>query len=878
MNGTDLLAEFRRSRSDKAFGELVRRYTNLVYSAARRRLSNDAAAEEATQSVFIRLASTAPELRDDAALVAWLHRTTVHVSIDLWRVESRRRAREEQAAAMQTLADDTAWNEIAPEIDEALNALTDAERQTILLRFFEHKSMRELGAAFGISEDAAKMRVSRALDRLRERVGPKAACGAVALGTMLTNRSVEAAPAALVAALMCVSWPGPAVVSAAAGLGVAFLNVLRVKLTLGAAAIAVTAAVAFLATRSPRTVEIAGVAVAPTVESSLASATQTMAAMDAAPTTASEAATKPDPLQLLLTVARARESAQSGTVELDVQSDHYSDNNDVKITEQKHIVVLFDGPRTRFDSIGPEYSPAPVDWEGAQMKIREQGLDREAAVKAGLLKAFEAHNVSIYDGTAVLHYRESDGRPQGASIHALDDGTGQFMENPQCFGLRHVVWPDSTVRSCLAFEGAKSIKLIGKESVEGTPAWHVQVHSKHDDTVNFWIDAARPERLLKQSYGRDFVLSRYDRSGGPLPRETVTKEFSRNGKLEMETRCVISNIKLGVSLPASTWTLAGLGMKIGTDVSDNRAGRRIGYWNGAGLSENPPPKGAEPETAPEMAELLSLLNDAPGSPQAFEAAHWIFFNMPDGAEVEKAAQAIQQEHLHNTNVVTLCKRLEDVRYRCSTNLLESFLEKNPSAEVRAHACFLLAMLKKEEAAFGKNQKATATAVKLFERVVNEFGKEKKPYARDLARQAKGHLDELQRLQIGMIAPDFDGTGFEGEQISLRDYRGKVVVLAFWCCGYSEAQVHAKFLKEMEGKPVALIGISHDSNPKRAREPFGKYDITWPNIWDKDRGPIATAWNIQHWPDIWVLDGKGVIRFRDVDGSGLVKTVETLLAE
>src|SRR6185503_1295448 len=114
MNGTELLAEFRKSRSDESFGELVRRYTNLVYSAARRRLANEAAAEEATQSVFIRLAATAPELRDDAALAAWLHRTTVHVSIDLWRVEFRRRAREEQAAAMQTQADDTAWNEIAP--------------------------------------------------------------------------------------------------------------------------------------------------------------------------------------------------------------------------------------------------------------------------------------------------------------------------------------------------------------------------------------------------------------------------------------------------------------------------------------------------------------------------------------------------------------------------------------------------------------------------------------------------------------------------------------------------------------------------------------------------------------------------------------------
>src|SRR6266487_5759063 len=101
MNGTDLLAEFRENRSEIAFGELVRRYTNLVYSVARRRLSNDSLAQEVTQTVFIRLAKAAPKLRGDPELVGWLHRTTVHVSIDLWRAETRRRNREQQAVAMQ---------------------------------------------------------------------------------------------------------------------------------------------------------------------------------------------------------------------------------------------------------------------------------------------------------------------------------------------------------------------------------------------------------------------------------------------------------------------------------------------------------------------------------------------------------------------------------------------------------------------------------------------------------------------------------------------------------------------------------------------------------------------------------------------------------
>src|SRR3954465_13938899 len=103
MNGTDLLAEFKKTRSEEAFSELVRRYTNLVYSVARRRLPNEAQAQEVTQSVFIRLARAVPDLHSDAQFVAWLHRTPVHASIDLWRAEARRRAREEHAAAMEPL-------------------------------------------------------------------------------------------------------------------------------------------------------------------------------------------------------------------------------------------------------------------------------------------------------------------------------------------------------------------------------------------------------------------------------------------------------------------------------------------------------------------------------------------------------------------------------------------------------------------------------------------------------------------------------------------------------------------------------------------------------------------------------------------------------
>src|SRR5260221_10594212 len=231
MNGTDLLADFRKTGSEDAFSELARRYTNLVYSVARRRLSNDSKAQEVAQIVFIRLAKAAPDIRSDAELVAWLHRTTVHASIDLWRAEVRRRAREEHAAAMEPdRTENDAWNEIAPVLDEALNELNDVERQVILLRFFQEKSMHDLGQVFGISEDAAKMRVSRALDRLRTMFSARGvACSALALGGLLGERSVQAAPSGVALALAGLQIPASVGAGAGAGAGSLLLHAPKAK-------------------------------------------------------------------------------------------------------------------------------------------------------------------------------------------------------------------------------------------------------------------------------------------------------------------------------------------------------------------------------------------------------------------------------------------------------------------------------------------------------------------------------------------------------------------------------------------------------------------------------------------------------------------------
>ncbi|MDB6110597.1 MAG: polymerase, sigma-24 subunit, subfamily, partial [Pedosphaera sp.] len=126
MSEFELLHAFRSDRSEAAFAELVRRYAGLVYSVAKRRLANGTLAEDITQLVFIRLAKTPPNVQSHGELVAWLHRTTVHVTIDAWRSESRRRNREQLAAVMETTPTENAiWEELSPDLDEALNQLKD---------------------------------------------------------------------------------------------------------------------------------------------------------------------------------------------------------------------------------------------------------------------------------------------------------------------------------------------------------------------------------------------------------------------------------------------------------------------------------------------------------------------------------------------------------------------------------------------------------------------------------------------------------------------------------------------------------------------------------------------------------------------------------
>jgi len=876
MCGRDLLVEFRRTRSEKSFSDLVRKYTNLVYSVARRRTSNDLLAQEVTQLVFIKLAKAPPKTDSDADLVGWLHRTTVNLSIDLWRSEARRRLREEQAVAMQAEpAHDSSWTELSPELDSSLDELPDTDRHALLLRFFDEKSMREVGAALGVSEEAAKMRVSRAVERLRTALSSKGVgCGSIALAGLLAERSVEAAPAAFAASLATLSFPVSG--GLAASIVSPVLQISRAKLLVGAASVLVLATALLVglksrtsdggsssSSRPERSAVTPGSAVAP-----IPGATGELAATDGN--------SIPDPLALLQGVARARQRLESGSVELDLASAFF---NRPDPTNYHKLSILFDGRRRRVEETVREYAYTLMGeaGEAQEKEMQQKNMSREAAVKAGLLKGFTTRYASAFDDNIFLQYRGHEGESPSATIEANTYNSSSYLPDPRCLGLRTSLFSSSTIENCLGYAEAKSIELVGKEFVNVTPAWHVRVLSKNDELLDFWIDVSHPQRVLKQAKGVDVVVSRYQ-GNDPIPVEVSAEEY-RNGQLLSASRIVRSAAQFNLPVESSAFTLAGLGMKVGTPVTDIRIHRTIGYWNGTGLSECPPAKGTQPENtaAPNLAELMALLDDDPGSEDALSAAVWILLNTPDGPEVEKAAAVVLRYHLTNPTLGYLAEHLERVRHSSSRKLLEAILEKNPSREVRASACFSLAMLLNDESDYGKNKQAAQQAEKSFNRVISEFASSK-PKGFEFAQKAKPLLDELRRLSTGKAAPQFEAIDLEGNPIALKDYLGKVVVLSFWSQGTDRLEEHRKWLEKLGDKPYGYITVNCDEDPAKAKGALEKAKINWPTICDGLSGPIAREWDIHMWTSVFVLDKKGVIRFRQVRGQDLVNAVEALLRE
>lgn len=246
VDDRQLLSGYIEDGSEAAFRELVARHVNLVYSVAVREVRGDEhLAKDVTQLVFVDLARKARSLRRDMVLAGWLHRATRYAARQILRAQRRRQAREEQAIAMNDTHSDSQahWEQIGPELDQALDRLNRADRDALVLRYFSQRSFADIGAALGSNEDTARKRVTRALAKLRlllERTGVTTSVST--LSALLAAHAVQAAPVGLTATLASTSLAASA---SAGGMTLTFLKLMSMtKLKTGVVSAVVIAGVA----------------------------------------------------------------------------------------------------------------------------------------------------------------------------------------------------------------------------------------------------------------------------------------------------------------------------------------------------------------------------------------------------------------------------------------------------------------------------------------------------------------------------------------------------------------------------------------------------------------------------------------------------------
>ena len=238
------------------------------------------------------------------------------------------------------------------------------------------------------------------------------------------------------------------------------------------------------------------------------------------------------------------------------------------------------------------------------------------------------------------------------------------------------------------------------------------------------------------------------------------------------------------------------------------------------------------------------------------------------ADVDRAVALLRDHHLTAPEFTRCTQNCGHFRAGWVPQMLRDQLAAAGVAPDRRHRLRLALATHLKQ--YDPSPAGQAEALEQFEHLVRDRvplkyieGYDHGPTIADLARAA---AYDIKHLSVGCPAPGLAGDDTSGKPIKLSDYRGKVVVLSFWTtdCSACMALVpdERRIADRFRGRPFAVLGVNGDTDAAKARATAGKRQIPWRSVWcgpEGIRGPIPTAWNIDGWPTVYVIDHTGTIR-------------------
>jgi hypothetical protein len=277
----------------------------------------------------------------------------------------------------------------------------------------------------------------------------------------------------------------------------------------------------------------------------------------------SAAAGNPNPTNLLIGICAARVQVPASTLKIQCTS------RDSSGARSNVFTVDFDGERRRFVADSP------------------------------------SGERSLFDGTQAIAF---DAQIKDAQIRDIRDPNFNLLFDPRLLGLNPYSHWHLTAREAIPYERAAKVELLGREAVAGKEAWHVRETTTNATGFNVWVDDTYGFRVYRYDVGDTETVCDYKNSEYPwLPSRVVTKRYrlGTEPQLMCETEYVILGSTANVKLPEAAWSLTGLNLPLGATVSDLRTSRRLGYWNGVSVGQDPFPRQRHPSRS--IVSLLVIL-------------------------------------------------------------------------------------------------------------------------------------------------------------------------------------------------------------------------------------------------------------------------------